>query len=201
MMRTAGVALVGLSIAACGGNVANAETGAASSGAAVECPVVDYCGLRCSGQATPLYPPSCNIPACSCVPVAPHDDWVGTYHRPDESNAVNLVLEGDGTFRWTIDGCDVTSGDCGQWRKSQPHTIVLLSSKPTFLWSERGGTSEVSKLDVVGEPNGDLVIMMPSPGAKPTAQRWKRGRVCAACERGNAASHETCNAPVPARCR
>ncbi len=34
-----------------------------------------YCGLRCSGQDTPLYSAQCQLPACSCLPgITPRND-------------------------------------------------------------------------------------------------------------------------------
>lgn len=197
---------VGVLAASCGGNIehgtnANPNTNA-NSAQPSDCPNVDYCGLRCSGKETPLYPAHCDVPKCGCVPVASHDDWAGTYYLPDHVDAANLVIDADGSFHWTMDGCDYVGGDCGRWMKSQPQSIVLLpAGTDSFFWSS--GSSVVkqqTQLDVVGEPNGDLVVSIASPGFKAEAQRWKKGRLCVACT-GDSITQRQCTDPVEARCR
>jgi hypothetical protein len=203
-----GLTAVALAVPACGGSAASNAGGERSGAvAAGSCPEIDYCALRCSGQETPLYPAECTIPACACLPgTTPRDDWAGTYHVAGAADAVNLVLEADGTFRWTLDGCDFGDGDCGVWKKSQPHTIVLLSSaataNATFAWNMGVGVSETTRLDVSTDASGDLIVSLPQEGAKPTAQRWVKGRVCAICEGGDGPSgQQACTEPVAARCR
>ncbi len=199
-----------LIVVACGGGVESGPgtgtpNGNGPTAGGVDCSATaGYCDLRCSGKDTPLYPAQCALPACPClVGTTPRAEWAGTYFVPDKVDATNLVLEADGTFRWTIDGCDFGGGDCGVWKRSQPHTIVLLPSpgKTKFNWNGGVGVSAVTEMNVVGDPSGDLVMQISSPGEKPLAQRWKQGRVCAVCGGGlGPTGQKQCTEPVNPRC-
>lgn len=194
-----------LIVVACGGGVESAPGSGAPAGG-VDCSgTSSYCDRRCSGQDTPLFSAQCPLPACPClVGTTPRVEWAGTYFVPDKVDATNLVLEADGTFRWTIDGCDFSGGDCGIWKRSQPHTIVLLPSpgKAQFAWDGREGAGAVTQMNVVGDANGDLVMPISVPGAKPLAQRWKQGRVCVVCGGGTGPTgQKQCTEAVERRCR
>ncbi len=195
-------------LSACGGGVESMP--GAGTPAGVDCSATaSYCKLRCTpGADASLYPAQCPLPSCPClVGITPRNDWAGTYHLPDQADASNLVLDADGTFRWTIEGCDLGGGDCGTWKRSQPHTIVLQPSpgKASFQWSSGGGISPTTALNVSSNAgSADLVIEVPQKGEKPTVARWKPGRVCAVCGGGaGPTGQKACTdaVPVPAQCK
>jgi hypothetical protein len=203
-----------LVLSACGGGVES--TSSSSSGttpgganaAGVDCSATaDYCKVRCTpGTDAPLYPAQCPLPSCPClVGITPRADWAGTYYLPDQADASNLVLEPDGTFHWTIEGCDFGGGDCGTWKRSQPHTIVLQPSpgKTTFQWGSGGGVSATTSVNIASNAGStDLVVDVPQQGAKPLAARWKLGRICAVCGGGTGPTgQKACTDPVPAQCK
>lgn len=211
-----------LLLAACGGGVESTSSSSSgttpggggssgSSGAAapgVDCSATaDFCNVRCTpGANAPLYPAQCPLPSCPClVGITPRNEWAGTYYLPDQADASNLVLDADGTFHWTIEGCDFGGGDCGTWKRSQPHTIVLQPSpgKPTFQWASGGGVGQVASVNVASNAGStDLVIDVPQKGEKPTVARWKQGRVCAVCGGGTGPTgQKQCTDPVPSQCR
>jgi hypothetical protein len=200
-----------LIVVACGGGVESGPATGAPSGTGMPAGGADcsgtatYCDLRCAGKDTPLFPAPCALPACPCLAgITPRAEWTGTYFMPDKVHATNLVLEADGTFHWTSDGCELDGGDCGVWKRSQPHTIVLLpaTGKTEFGWNGGVGTSPVTQMNVVGDPSGDLVMEIRSPGEKPLAQRWKQGRVCAVCGGATGPTgQKPCTEPVARRCR
>lgn len=195
-------------VTACGGRAATPAGAATSDGGVTReepCPNVDYCALRCSPNAdqTPLYPPHCTIPVCSClVGVQARNDWSGTYTLERSVDAINVTLEPDGTFHWTLEACDARTGDCGEWRKSQPHVIVLLpaAGRTSFTWpSDSGGDSRAQLL--VTSPDGRaLAVEHPQNGEKPLVDRWTPGRTCATCS-SSGITKSACNAPVERRCR
>lgn len=171
----------------------------------VECPTIDYCALRCSGEKTPLYPATCPMPDdCPCLKgIVSRKDWSGTYFLEDSSYAANLLLEADGTFRWTVDGCGVQAGDCGLWAREQPNSIELMPSQghDALGWVD-GSTSAMILVADVDDGNDDLVVSLPTVGEKPLAQRWRKGRVCATCSGATeSADVQACAEPVAARCR
>jgi hypothetical protein len=208
-------AFVGLAVclvaAACGGkstapSSSSSSSSSGSAGADEPCPDVDYCALRCSPtpKDTPLYPPHCTIPSCSClVGVTARDDWSGTYSLDSAVDAINVVLEQDGTFHWTLDACDAQGGDCGEWRKSQPQTIVLIptSGKTSFNWPTSSGVGEAQQLIVTSLPSGGISVEHPETGEKPTFTAWTPGRQCAACGGASGVTKSACNTPVERRCR
>lgn len=209
MLRGAGMrygilsSIVLVAIAACGGKSSSSSS---SSSAADDCPKVDYCALRCSStpQDTPLYPPHCNIPSCSClVGVTARDEWAGTYSLDSSVDAVNVVLEDDGTFHWTLDACDAQGGDCGEWRKSQPHVIVLLpaAGKKSFDWPSGEGVGEETRLLVTSLPGGGISVEHHEDGEKPTFRAWTPGHLCATCGGASGVTKSACTTPIERRCR
>ncbi len=102
----------------------------------------------------------------------------GVYHEVSESDAENLEFRSDGTFVWTMNGCDTFGFQCGEWKQSLDGTITITPTGAVprpFHWGEH--------VDVVAVGDG-LVVRSVNASHKTITEKWKRGRVCAACDVG-----------------
>ncbi|HEY5926213.1 MAG TPA: hypothetical protein VIV11_31225 [Kofleriaceae bacterium] len=105
----------------------------------------------------------------------------GFFHH-DAVDAVNLRISDDGTFQWTIYGCDFGATVDGVWTRSG-ETIVLRSADAAPLdWSHGGSFRfQVDHVEVVAiDGRLDAVGKTATHGVA-FEQSWAAGGVCAVC--------------------
>jgi hypothetical protein len=151
------------------------------------------CGLvACS--ATDPRPPSVHVPADAAMPHAPDaaplssptEPLVGAYHEAGEGDALNLVIDADGTWRWTINGCDFKGSACGTWAKNGDRLELSAPDAGKNAW-----INDVGLVDILGTlgatAQGDEMVITGRVDAgevRGLEQRWQRGAVCPVCEEG-----------------
>lgn len=96
--------------------------------------------------------------------------------------ALNLAIGADGTFVWTLDGCDVIGGDEGRWEKESGGRLTLLPARgrDTFRWSDGRFVGRVHELHLVRSAMGVEVEGRMETG-ETLRQSWTRGCVCPVC--------------------
>jgi hypothetical protein len=137
--------------------------------------------------------------ATPATPAAP-DPVVGIYHL-SQVDATNLELRADGTYRWTIEGCDFGGGQCGYWKKALSGEVMLSAGDADLEWSWDGSFKQKMRwLSVTKTADGVRVVGETSSSQKVT-QDWKTGRSCAVCG-GNLGptGQKECTEPLPEVC-
>jgi hypothetical protein len=122
------------------------------------------------------------------------------YHLEGKIDAVNLALEPDGTFHWTINGCDFFGGDCGVWVAEGSGAILTPhSSLPSFDWVNDGTfAAKVVRVTLRPGPAGDQVTASGvQTDGQPFKQTWKQGRVCPECGGLGPTALYPCSDPLP----
>jgi hypothetical protein len=137
-------------------------------------------------------------PAGSPAPAASHP-LVGTYNL-QAVDAINLVIEPDGTFRWHIHGCDFFGGDCGTWSASAGGLVLEPRAGAKLQWVDDVGVSAVQGTLVLQPGPGRGTIVTGTVAGNSLRQTWNPGRVCATCREGSPVALHPCDEPVP-RCR
>lgn len=130
---------------------------------------------------------------------------VGTWHL-QQVDATNLEIKSDGTFRWSIEGCDFGGGDCGTWTLDPDGLGIRLNGtrEGGFTWSSDGSfKTPVTSLRVT-RTNDASAVLVTDPNdasASKPSQRWESGRVCAICG-GNLGptGQQKCSEPLPDVC-
>jgi hypothetical protein len=133
-------------------------------------------------------------------PVAP-DSLVGTYHLT-QVDATNLQIRADGTYTWTIEGCDFGGGQCGTWRSGLGGTVILEADKDEMEWTHDGSFKQrVQTLRVEKDGTKGVTVQGITSDGQAFRQSWSAGRACAICG-GNLGptGQETCDAPLPDVC-
>lgn len=106
-----------------------------------------------------------------------------TYHLEGTVDAVNLVVVPDGSFFWTINGCDFFGGDCAIWTK-QGVDIELrpIDARLLFRWVQ-GGSFATEVVRVTLRPAGPDQVTADGVTTGGTAfkQRWSLGQICPSC--------------------
>lgn len=121
------------------------------------------------------------------------------YHLEGKVDAVNLALEPDGTFHWTIDGCDFFGGDCGDWTAEGSGAILRpRTGTGFFTWVHDGSFAAKAVLVKLRPgPAGDQVT---ASGVQlddqPFKQTWTLGRICPACGGLGPTALYPCNDPL-----
>ena len=106
------------------------------------------------------------------------------YHLEGLVDAVNLAVSPDGTFFWTIDGCDFFGGDCALWaRQGSGMQLEPVPGKPSFRWVHNGSFgTEVTRITLRPGPGADQAT---ADGVTLTGvafqQLWIAGRICPRC--------------------
>ena len=138
---------------------------------------------------------------------------VGTYHLVDEhgGGAHNLEIRADGTFVWSVEGCDFIGGDHGNWDRApdgrdgivlRPRGIgwLVRDPSPDFRWEGSDGlpTHRTQRLVVRPGGTGAVVVIGELDGAT-VDETWSPGRVCAPCASRHAKPGPTvaCAHPLP----
>lgn len=125
----------------------------------------------------------------------------GIWHRA-QVDATNLEIKADGTFRWTIEGCDFGGGDCGVWKAHPEGGIVLrpAAGDTSFEWMGSGFRDAASALRVTRV--GDTVVIRGTVGGEVRDQKWELGRVCAQCGGTlGPTGQNACDVPLPDVCQ
>ena len=122
------------------------------------------------------------------------------YHLDGMVDAVNLALLADGTFHWTIDGCDFFGGDCGVWVPEGSGAILTPNAGvAAFNWVN-GGTFAARAVRVTLRPGpaGDQVTASGLQlDGQPFKQTWNEGRICAMCGGLGPTGLQPCSDPLP----
>lgn len=109
----------------------------------------------------------------------------GVFHQEGLLDEVNFRMEPNGTFRWTIYGCDFCSGGEGRWESgTNGVTLLSASGQPRFNWIVHPSFLAPVDSVVITEDAGGFVadgIVHWQDGDKPFHQSWPRGRICAQC--------------------
>ncbi|MBX3191064.1 MAG: hypothetical protein KF819_28970 [Labilithrix sp.] len=124
----------------------------------------------------------------------------GIWHR-EQVDATNLEIKPDGTFLWSIEGCDFGGGGCGRWQ-ADAEGIVLqpLEGNVSFEWSHQGFKDRVRFIRIKREGETVAIRGMIVDGESFT-QTWKSGRSCAICGGSlGPTGQEACSTPLPAVC-
>lgn len=155
----------------------------------------------CTGGATPIGDQA-SAPASApgdATPAAP-DPVVGVYHL-SQVDATNLQLDADGTFRWTIEGCDYGGGQCGRWTKDAAGEIMLSAGDAELEWSWDGSFKQGMRWLRVSKTSDGVHVEGETTSSEHVRQEWKAGRACAVCG-GNLGptGQSECNDPLPDVC-
>lgn len=145
--------------------------------------------------------------ACSCSTEAPPGpDLLGVYHLPSEEgatvvDAVNLQLDEDGTFAWTVEGCDYCSGDRGVWKEAGQALVLSPRSGTSLRWFH-GVTFKFAVKEVrveAGEGPGAIRVTGISEEMQEAfVQDWPAGRMCPNCDSGlGPDGFALCDDPLP----
>jgi len=126
------------------------------------------------------------------------------YHLEGAVDAVNLVVVPDGSFFWTINGCDFFGGDCAVWTKHG----VDIELRPTdarllFRWVQ-GGSFATEVVRVTLRPAGPDQVTADGVTTGGTAfkQLWSLGQICPSCGGMGPTALYPCSDPLlpPAPC-
>ena len=125
---------------------------------------------------------------------------VGTFHL-DQVDATNLDVRADGTYQWSIEGCDFGGGQCGTWKVSDENTVVLESGSADVEWSYAGSFRQVVQTLKVKKNGDDVTVLGVTKDGESFEQSWKKGRSCALCGGSlGPTGQEACTAPLPKIC-
>ncbi len=125
---------------------------------------------------------------------------VGTYHL-SEVDATNLDVRSDGTYQWSIEGCDFGGGQCGTWTTKDEGTIVLESGGADIEWSYGGSFRQVVKTLTVKKNGEDVTVVGVTSAGESFEQPWTKGRSCAVCGGSlGPTGQEACGTPLPKVC-
>jgi hypothetical protein len=140
----------------------------------------------------------------------PTSPFVGTYHLVDEhrGGAHNLQIKANGTFLWSVEGCDSIGGDNGYWEPTgdgialRPRGTgwLVRDPSPDFRWEGADGlpTHRVRQLVVRAGADGSVIVSGDLEQA-PIEERWIAGEVCAPCASRHAKPGPlvACSRPLP----
>ena len=137
-------------------------------------------GVTSPARRTPTRP--CTSEAAA-APAAPVPAWaVGVFHPASHfADAVNLMILEEGTFGWSISGCDFGADDHGTAQVTTHGELVLrpLPGRTTFDW-----------MDPVGRLPVESVVLRPADGGGLLSESslgelvWAPGGICPVCCRG-----------------
>lgn len=127
-------------------------------------------------------------------------ELVGTYHLA-QVDATNLDVRADGTYQWSIEGCDFGGGQCGTWKTNEEGALVLESGGADIEWSYGGSFRQVMQTLTVKKNGEDVTVFGVTKTGKSFEQSWTKGRSCALCG-GNLGptGQEACLTPLPKVC-
>jgi hypothetical protein len=125
---------------------------------------------------------------------------LGTYHL-DQVDATNLDIRADGSYQWSIEGCDFGGGQCGTWKQNDAGNLVLESGSAEIEWSYDGSFKQPLRTLSVKKNGEDVSVVGETKDGKTFTQSWKKGRSCAVCG-GNLGptGQEACSTPLPKVC-
>lgn len=125
---------------------------------------------------------------------------LGTYHL-DQVDATNLDLRADGTYQWSIEGCDFGGGQCGTWKQDDAGNLLLTGGSAEIVWTFEGSFKQPMRTLAVKKDGEDVTVVGETKGGKQVSQKWKKGRRCAVCG-GNVGptGQEACDTPLPNVC-
>jgi hypothetical protein len=155
-------------------------------------------------QASVTGEPRSSTPTKEAAPSAPPSaptDLVGIYHLT-QVDATNLELRADGTYTWTIEGCDFGGGQCGTWKAGLGGAVVLEADKDEMEWMHDGSFKRrVKTLRVEKDGAKGVTVQGITDDGEAFKQSWSAGRACAICG-GNLGptGQEECDAPLPDVC-
>jgi hypothetical protein len=167
--------------------------------AAVPCAALVACGSATDSTVTSSGGSSGVAPSPAPSSASPDTTLLNVYHL-DQVDATNLELRPDGSFQWTIEGCDFGGGQCGGWTKK--NDAFVLSGGPSGLeWSYGSSFKERVTALEASRAGDDLVVSGVTASGEAFTQTWKKGRSCALCggtlgPTGQAA----CRDPLPSVC-
>jgi hypothetical protein len=146
------------------------------------------------------------IQACNRTP-SPHVDaanpparFAGMYHL-DQDDATNLELRADGTFRWSLEACDLHAGDCGTWAAVGGGLELRPGNARSFSWVVGSSfANETLLLEIEPESTSDSLIISGRAGRNDVRQVWKRGRVCSVCGDQQPTGTRACTDPLAWTC-
>lgn len=119
---------------------------------------------------------------------------LGTFHYEGIPDAANLVVREDGTFAWSLEGCDFGGNNCGRWRRDGDALLLEPSGDAKHL----GWLEDRCNLHVRITRGDDDSIVVDSGGHVRT---WKRGALCAVCGPEGPTALQACSEPrVPPQC-
>jgi hypothetical protein len=168
--------------------------------ALVACAALFACGGATDATGTSSSGSSGVIPSPSASsPFAPDTKLLSVYHL-DQVDATNLELRPDGSFQWTIEGCDFGGGQCGGWAK-QDDKLVLSGGPPGLEWSYGGSFKQRVTALVATKKGDDLVVSGLTASGESFTQLWKQGRSCALCGgQLGPTGQSACSDPLPKMC-
>lgn len=171
-LSTALFSLCFVAVAACGGTTSDTTSGSSGS----------------SGST-----PTPSSPNGSAV--------VGIYHL-DQVDATNLEIRSDGSYQWSIEGCDFGGGQCGTWKSNAEGVLALESGSAPVEWSYGGSfRAELTRL-AVKKDGDDVLVLGETKDGKSFEQSWKKGRSCALCGgQLGPTGQEACSTPLPKICK
>jgi hypothetical protein len=142
------------------------------------------------------------VQACKGT-ASPLARFAGTYHL-DRDDATNLELRADGTFRWSLEACDLHAGDCGTWAAVGSGFELRPGNGKSFSWVVGSSfANETSLLKIEPGSTPDRVIISGRAGQTDARQEWKRGRICPVCGSQlplGPSGTRACTDPIPWNC-
>src|SRR5260221_5075223 len=131
------------------------------------------------------------------APASAASSLVGVYHHA-QVDATNLDLRDDGTFVWTIAGCDFGGGGCGTWTDDGRGLTLTSSGGKPLMWSHDGSFQFAIDWAVVTKTDtGVSVTARPADGSADFTDTWSTGRVCPICTSGGPSGQKSCDAALP----
>ncbi len=107
-------------------------------------------------------------------------DWALDFlHEVDGIDSTNLWLNEDGSFVWTINGCDFSGGGLGRWSVVSDSEITLLppEGEDAFLWlDDISFMNEVESVTLTPADTGFV-----ADASDNSTTRWATGASCADC--------------------
>jgi hypothetical protein len=127
------------------------------------------------------------LASCAATDTGTRSELEGVFHLDGAVDEVNLQVQGGGTFRWAIYGCDFCGGGSGRWHVIGDGVLLLPPTEQTsMLWDD--GVSFQAPVDSVtltADPSsGGVVATGTAYGDMPLQQVWDRGRTCVLCTSG-----------------